>query len=154
MPIDINEKNPSPSDICEILHICSEKMRRFVAYKDNRRLRGLTLSQIEILHYVDKNPNGTMLKKMIQEFGISKSLASQSISRLIKRGYLRKIRSDEDSRNIVIYPTKKLENINNRIRKISQEYFFPAITRIPKGDRKSLFRIMNALHKNLNKDLL
>lgn len=65
-----------------LLNACAEKMRRFVAHKDNHRLYGLSVGQIEILRFLAEAEGDIMLKDLIKTFKISKSLASQSVARL------------------------------------------------------------------------
>ncbi len=146
-------KNPSPEEICDLINSCTEKMKRYIAYKDNRRLAGLTLNQIEILHYVGGSASGTKLKDLIQKFRISKSLASQSVGRLVSHGYLKKSRSDSDARNILLFRTKKLARLCYKIKRLEKEYIYPLIQRIPNKELETLSKTLKCLSENFNREL-
>ena len=152
-------ENPSKTaecrKICDALHACSEMMKRYAAHKDKRRLSGLTINQIEILHYVARTRSGSaMFGDLTREFGLSKSLASQSVTRLVKQGYLRKTRSGKDGRNIILSRTNKLEKLYNKIKEIEKRHFFPAIEKIPGKKRENLRDALELLHRKLNDELI
>ena len=110
----MNKKNNSEQakEVCRLLNACAEKMRRFVAHKDNHRLYGLSVGQIEILRFLAEAEGDIMLKDLIKTFKISKSLASQSVARLVRHGFICKSRSTCDSRNIILSKTKNQSFLN------------------------------------------
>ena len=133
---------------------CAEKMRRFVAHKDNHRLYGLSVGQIEILRFLAVAEGDIMLKDLIKTFKISKSLASQSVARLVRHGFICKSRSTCDSRNIILSKTKKLELLESKIRQIEIDYFFKAIGNLPREDSIALANLLRSLQINLEKELV
>lgn len=140
------------SDICRMIHACSEKMKRFVSNRDKRRLCGLTLNQIEILHYVGGKKE-VLQQDIIREFAISKSLASQSISRLIQKGYLKKQRAKDDSRHFRIIATAKLRKLYSSINQIEEKHFVPVLRNLPYKDKQSLLILLNTVFKELSEQL-
>lgn len=129
-------------------------MRRFVAHKDNHRLYGLSVGQIEILRFLAEAEGDIMLKDLIKTFKISKSLASQSVARLVRHGFICKSRSTCDSRNIILSKTKKLELLESKIRQIEIDYFFKAIGNLPREDSTALANLLRSLQINLEKELV
>ena len=130
-------------------------MRRFVAHKDNHRLYGLSVGQIEILRFLAEAEGDIMLKDLIKTFKISKSLASQSVARLVRYGFICKSRSTCDSRNIILSKTKKLELLESKIRQIEIDYFFKAaIGNLPREDSIALANLLRSLQINLEKELV
>ena len=140
------------SDICRMIHACSERMKRFVANRDKKRLCGLTLNQIEILHYVGGKKE-VLQQDIVKDFSISKSLASQSISRLVQKGYLKKQRAKDDSRNFRIIATAKLRKLYSSINQIEEKHFVPALKNLPHKDKQSLLILLNAVFKELSEQL-
>lgn len=152
----MNKKNSSEpaKEVCRLLNACAEKMRRFVAHKDNHRLYGLSVGQIEILRFLAEAEGDIMLKDLIKTFKISKSLASQSVARLVRHGFICKSRSTCDSRNIILSKTKKLELLESKIRQIEIDYFFKAIGNLPREDSIALANLLRSLQINLEKELV
>lgn len=152
----MNKKNNSEQakEVCRLLNACAEKMRRFVAHKDNHRLYGLSVGQIEILRFLAEAEGDIMLKDLIKTFKISKSLASQSVARLVRHGFICKSRSTCDPRNIILSKTKKLELLESKIRQIEIDYFFKAIGNLPREDSIALANLLRSLQINLEKELV
>lgn len=95
-----------------------------------------------------------MLKDLIKTFKISKSLASQSVARLVRHGFICKSRSTCDSRNIILSKTKKLELLESKIKQIEIDYFFKAIGNLPREDSIALANLLQSLQINLEKELV
>lgn len=152
----MNKKNNSEpaKEVCRLLNACAEKMRRFIAHKDNHRLYGLSVGQIEILRFLAEAEGDIMLKDLIKTFKISKSLASQSVARLVRHGFICKSRSTCDSRNIILSKTKKLELLESKIKQIEIDYFFKAIGNLPREYSIALANLLQSLQINLEKELV
>lgn len=140
--------------ILELLNECTDKMRRYVAYKDKHRLHGLSISQAEILHYIAARKSEVMFAELIERFKISKSLASQSVSRLIVRGYIRKARAEDDARNIVIYPTKKLEKFHSELKDVERRYLFAALKELSSHQMRDLLNILTKLNTHFDRSFV
>ena len=135
-----------------LMHSCSEKMKRFVAHKDKRRMSGLTINQIEIIHYIFREGEVSM-GDIIDGLRVSKSAASQSVSGLIRRGYLRKWHDKKDARIVKICGTKKLLRVKSAVENIISTYIFPVFEGLSEKDRDSLKRILVKVQDGLEREL-
>lgn len=142
---------PDGEETLKLLHACSEEMRRFVALKDKRRLGGLTANQLDIIHYVGIGGEGVMLADMIKHFGMSRSSATQIVARLIRCGYLKKLASQGDRRNVIILPTEKLRSINSSIDAIEKSHLVPIFESLSAGERAAFYGVLNKVHEKFLK---
>jgi DNA-binding MarR family transcriptional regulator len=83
----------------------------------------LSLIQLQFIEFVDKNPlNFCTITNISKEFDLKKSTVSDSISSLIRKGFLEKSRDNKDSRIYYFSLTKKskvkIKALEKRIDKI------------------------------------
>lgn len=135
-----------------LLRACSEKAKRFVAHKDNKRLSGLTINQMEIIQYICRNGEVSM-GNLSDELRVSKSALSQSVAGLVRRGYLKKLRGDGDGRVVMICGTKKLEGIIKKIDRIIEKHILPVFEKLSERDKKSLHRMLRTVYEGLEREL-
>ncbi len=139
-------------EIFLLMHTCAEKMKRFIAHKDNRRLSGLTINQMEIVHYVFREGEVSM-GDIVDGLMVSKSAASQSVAGLIRRGYLRKSRDKKDARIVKICGTKKLARVKSAVEGIISARILPVFDGLSAGDRESLKKILTKVYDGLEREL-
>lgn len=142
---------PDGEEILKLLHACSAEMKRFVALKDKERLSKLTTNQLDIIHYVGIRNSGVMLGDIIRHFGMSRSSATQIVARLIRCGYLKKVASQGDRRNVIILPTEKLKSINSAITEIERAHLVPIFEGLSAGERAAFYKGLNKIYEGFLK---
>ena len=142
---------PGGEETLNLLHTCSAEMKRFVALKDRGRLSRLTTTQLDIIHYVGARNAGVMLGDIIRHFGMSRSSATQIVARLIRCGYLEKLSSQGDRRNVIIMPTEKLRRITSSIAEIERQHLVPIFEELSAGERAAFYKGLNKIYEKFLK---
>ena len=102
--------------------ISFRKVKKFYKKFIDNEMKKFNLSQneIEIITYLNKNPEKNTAKDIVEYLGISKGMISRNIDILLSKGIIEPKKDSIDKRIIRLYITKESEEL---IREIEESIF-------------------------------
>ena len=114
------------------------------------KVEGLTPTQMSLLeffsHHTSTKPT---MSDVASEYDLTQATVSESISSLIKKGFLEKFQDEKDKRRYTIALTREGKKKYDRVRKWKDE-FSSQLNNIAMSDRIELRRIMSKLVSQFN----
>ncbi|MBR5528244.1 MAG: MarR family transcriptional regulator [Clostridia bacterium] len=100
------------------INVISRCASMYRAQNSGDNLPGIYHSYIFVIY---NNP-GLSQDKLAKRLCINKSNVTRHMSFLESNGYITRCTSDKDKRELLVYPTEKLNNVYPEIKKISREW--------------------------------
>lgn len=90
------------------------------------------------------------LKEITSKIGKDKSTVTILVNKLVKLGYLEKIKDEEDKRNTLIHLTDKALALQPKFNQISQEVYHTAYNNFSEEEKQEFLRLLKKLNKNFS----
>ncbi|ACB84428.1 MarR family winged helix-turn-helix transcriptional regulator [Natranaerobius thermophilus] len=119
----------------------------------SRGLKDLSISEVHTIEKIGKYSRRTM-SEVANELGITIGTLSTAINHLVKKGYVERVRSEEDRRIVYIKLTQKGMKANRIHEIFHNEMIEEAISELEEGEKEALIKSMgklNAFFKNQQK---
>ncbi|MGM0445697.1 MAG: MarR family winged helix-turn-helix transcriptional regulator [Bacillota bacterium] len=111
---------------------------------------GFTISQCYIILYIQKNDSLTM-NQISKKMNLDKSTITRIIDNLVRDGYIKKRKSNQDGRVILASLTKKGRKSAAYLQEKINDYYRQIINEIPEGEVMNVVNSVNTLLKALKK---
>ncbi len=121
-----------------------EKFREY-GYKD------IIPSNASVLCIVFKNGGKVKIGKIYNSLLKNKTTITESIKRLVKRGYLKKVKCTEDKRVTYVEVTEKAKSFRNDFMKISEELWNIIFKGFDEEEREKLTKLIVRAIDNFDK---
>lgn len=111
---------------------------------------GFTISQCYIILYIQNNDSLTM-NQISKKMNLDKSTITRIIDNLVRDGYIKKQKSNEDGRVVLASLTKKGKKSASDLQEKINDYYRQIINEIPEGEVMKVVSSVNTLLKALKK---
>lgn len=108
---------------------------------------GLGFSSYNFLLFLAKN-EGCTQKELCQSMGIDEAVATRSMKRMEKEGYVRRIRSEEDGRKYALYLSDKGKKLIPVIRGALEEWWDRVLEDCRLEQQEHLLSLMQTLSES------
>ncbi|WP_035100234.1 MarR family winged helix-turn-helix transcriptional regulator [Aneurinibacillus terranovensis] len=112
---------------------------------------GITVPQLMVLRTL--NDQRRKISEISHQVGLSNSTVSGIIDRLEAEGYVRRIRDKEDRRIVWVYRTEKLDELQNIVPVLQDDYFDFILEGITEEERSAIFKSLELLAAKLQEQL-
>lgn len=135
-------------DIISLIYKIRDEANRFIINEmDKWGLKGLAASHGDILFQLLNNEKLTM-KELAERVGKDKSTITALVNKLLKQGYVEKIRDNEDCRIIFVVLTEKGKSIGPVFDKISDNLIKTVYKDIPEKEGEELVKTLLKIKNN------
>ncbi len=86
---------------------------------------------------------------LARKMGVTKSAVSQIISKMCRKGYVEKKKSNDDGRESKLFLTERIERIYEENDKILSRIFDESLSSISEEEKKTLCSLLVKINKNL-----
>lgn len=93
--------------------------------------------------------NAPTIKELAAVMGSSHQNVKQIADKLEQSGFIRTVKDKEDKRKIRIYPTQKLQILDRKYKKKSEEFMKRFYDGTTKAELETVYKVMTRLEKNL-----
>lgn len=93
--------------------------------------------------------NAPTIRELAEVMGSSHQNVKQIADKLERSGFIRQTRDQEDRRKIRIYPTEKLQSLEERYEAKSKEFIERFYAGTTQEELETVYRVMSRLEKNL-----
>lgn len=111
----------------------------------------LTKNQYIYLIRICENP-GIILERITDMLKVDRSTASRAVEKLNQAGFVRKEASDDNKKNIRLYPTEKGMKVFNMLQKVETYSDTVALNGITPEERAVLLSLLTKVRKNVEPD--
>jgi DNA-binding MarR family transcriptional regulator len=111
---------------------------------------GVTFAQFCILDHISVRGGRLELSELHGLLSVEKSTTTRMVSPLIKRGLVRKEKSEHDSRAIELTLTAKGKEIHNKVWECVTGFIDDVLQRIPGDRRKSILESLGVFIKSIH----
>lgn len=134
--------------IVQLISSIREKAYKFIIEELRaNQIYGLVPSHGGILYALFKDGQLSM-KSLAERIGRDKSTVSSLVQKLIKMGYVKKIKDENDLRVTYIVLTKKGKELEPIINDISKKLIKRVYTDINQEEKRVVISILERIHKN------
>lgn len=110
--------------------------------------------QIQFIYYINgRKDKSSTVSEIASEFDLKKATVTESINNLVKKGVIKKLRSDQDKRVFFLTLTKKSESIVTSINK-RKSMFISNIGGLDKDNKVKAFTFLTRLLEKFFQDEL
>lgn len=130
-----------------------EKANAFIVQElEARHIRGILPAHGSILHLLIKIREPISMTDLAKKTGRAKSTITVMVNKLIKEGYLTKVRCSNDSRFNYISPSKKLLTLAKDLEDISCKLIKKTYKNMSDVKQEKLIRLLNELNQNFENE--
>ncbi|WP_066874094.1 MarR family winged helix-turn-helix transcriptional regulator [Clostridium mediterraneense] len=131
--------------------ISFRKVKKFYKKFIDNEMKKFDLSQneIEIITYLNRNPEKNTAKDIVEYLGISKGMISRNIDILLSKGIIEPKKDNIDKRIIRLYITKESEELINEIEESIFNFLGSLLENIEEEKFKIFKEVLNSLTNNL-----
>jgi DNA-binding MarR family transcriptional regulator len=134
-----------------LLDLVFENLKKII-YPEEWILLDLDFSKVELIALLLVEKHGEiMMSKLADAMNISMSTANGIVERLVKNGYLKRDRSDEDRRIVVVCMTDEGKRVVGEFKGIIFEYIKLIYQELDDEERKLIFKVFNKIIQILDK---
>lgn len=108
---------------------------------------GLGFSSYNFLLFLAKN-EGCTQKELCRNMGIDEAVATRSMKKMEKEGYVSRIRSEQDSRKYALFLTEKGRKLIPVIRTVLEEWWNQVLQDVPQEQQNYLLPLMEHISEN------
>lgn len=110
-------------------------------------LGSLTMTQLETLGYILRNPNHTM-RDVAEYLSIAPPSATEIVDSLSKEKYVERVANSKDRREVKLRATKKGKLARDKAKKISEKRIREATAKLTALEKKQLIKILQKIVKD------
>ncbi len=127
---------------------------RYVRNRISTCLREYNLGsgQSDILRFLIHKGDGKSQDEISKELEIDNTTVTRTVQRLLKNGYIEKIKDEKDKRVNRIYLTEKAERVDSISRKIKEEALGVIIRGIKDDELEIFMKVLERMYKNMEND--
>ncbi len=131
--------------------ISFRKVKKFYKKFIDNEMKKFDLSQneIEIITYLNRNPEKNTAKDIVEYLGISKGMISRNIDILLSKGIIEPKKDNVDKRIIRLYITKESEELINEIEESIFNFLGSLLENIEEEKFEIFKEVLNSLTNNL-----
>ncbi len=131
--------------------ISFRKVKKFYKKFIDKEMKKFDLSQneIEIITYLNRNPEKNTAKDIVEYLGISKGMISRNIDILLSKGIIEPKKDNVDKRIIRLYITKESEELINEIEESIFNFLGSLLENIEEEKFEIFKEVLNSLTNNL-----
>ena len=131
--------------------ISFRKVKKFYKKFIDNEMKKFDLSQneIEIITYLNRNPEKNTAKDIVEYLGLSKGMISRNIDILLSKGIIEPKKDNIDKRIIRLYITKESEELINEIEESIFNFLGSLLENIEEEKFKIFKEVLNSLTNNL-----
>ena len=135
-------------DIISLISNIRNSANKFIISEmDSNGMNGLAPSHGDIISALLENERLTM-KGLTEKISKDKSTVTALINKLVKLGYVEKIKDINDNRTIFVELTEKGRKLESVFFKISDNLISKVYKDIPENERKEVVRILKKIKNN------
>ncbi len=109
------------------------------------------LSKTEFISlFMLEKKKGCTMSDLAESVSVPLSTATGIVDRLVKRGYVKRDRSEEDRRVVVVYLTSRGLEVIDRYREQLQAVLFRVISALTPGETEQLMHLMQKIYTVLS----
>lgn len=128
-----------------------KRMTKFIESKlKEKGLKDLIPSHGNILTVLYENDYKLTMKEIAELIGKDKSTVTSLVNKLLKLGYIKKEKKEEDKRVTYIILTKKGLEIKDTFKEISKEVYETAYKDFSKKDKEVFLESLKRMNNNFN----
>ncbi|MFQ6041150.1 MAG: MarR family winged helix-turn-helix transcriptional regulator [Candidatus Poribacteria bacterium] len=101
--------------------------------RDEKACYGVTVQQCYTLLAFERNGKMTM-NELSAELGLSSSTMTRNVDILARRGYIERIRDDNDRRLVLVQLTESGRELTAKLRQCEGDFFAEALRTIPESE--------------------
>jgi DNA-binding MarR family transcriptional regulator len=109
-----------------------------------------TLFQCYALRYL-KNSKGMTMKQLSNTMGLATSTMTRNIDKMVKKGYLERVRGELDRREVLIRMTPKGKELTKKIHEAERYFSIKLVNEIPENEWDNVLSALNLLLKAFQK---
>ncbi|MBQ0064466.1 MAG: MarR family transcriptional regulator [Firmicutes bacterium] len=133
--------------INDLVRLSMELSKKSKLSKDHLRKRDL-----DILHFIySGKDHQTSMSQLAKELDITPASTSQIIDGYVKKGWVNRVRGEQDRRTVLLEIPKETENLILNQCKRNKEEMYAFLDKIGEEDCKALERIVKVLQEELSK---
>lgn len=145
-------KKAPANDLSDARHIL-DSIRKIVqvlrvASRAAEKGVGLSGAQLFVLHHLSGH-DGLSLNELAERTLTHQSSVSVVVQRLVERGFVSRVRSEQDARRIELSLTRAGRALLNKSPEAAQDQIIEAVQRMSEKDRKALSRSIGLLISEL-----
>lgn len=131
--------------------ISFRKVKKFYKKFIDNEMKKFDLSQneIEIITYLNRNPEKNTAKDIVEYLGLSKGMISRNIDILLSKGIIEPKKDNVDKRIIRLYITKESEELINEIEESIFNFLGSLLENIEEEKFEIFKEVLNSLTSNL-----
>ncbi len=109
----------------------------------------LSQAELDIIAFINNNPEFDTAKDICELRMLKKSIVSQSLDKLVKRGYIEKLPDPSDRRLLHICFTPAAAECLDEIESMQQNYFSAIFSCYTEEDSMALLKLLEKLESNI-----
>lgn len=123
---------------------------RYIHNLISARLREYNLGsgQSDILKFLIHKGNGKSQDEISKELEIDNTTTSRTIQRLVKNGYVKKLKDEKDRRINRIYLTEKSKQVDAIVKEIKKEVLEVLTDGITDEEFDAFMKVLEKMHRN------
>lgn len=131
--------------------ISFRKVKKFYKKFIDNEMKKFDLSQneIEIITYLNRNPEKNTAKDIVEYLGLSKGMISRNIDILLSKGIIEPKKDNIDKRIIRLYITRESEELINEIEESIFNFLGSLLENIEEEKFEIFKEVLNSLTSNL-----
>ncbi len=114
----------------------------------------LSISELHLIEAIEKTGGGRTIGAIAGELSITLPSVTVAINKLVKKGYVEKVRSKEDGREVLATLTEKGVSINDYHRSFHTHMVSVVTGNLDKSEQETLFKAISRLNKFFKKTLV
>ncbi|MDF2587555.1 MAG: MarR family transcriptional regulator [Anaerocolumna sp.] len=137
------------NDVISLISKIREKINRLIITEmEQNGIEGIVTSHGDIINALYNKPRMTMAE-IAEKIGKDKSTVTALIDKLVKLGYVTKIRDTEDTRVVYVELTDKGNELKPIFEAISEKLLGAFYLEVSENEKEVLLRILNKIYSNL-----
>lgn len=109
----------------------------------------ISQAEFDILAFLNNNPELNTASDICEIRMLKKSIVSQSIEKLVKKGYIYKLNDTSDKRVLHLFISDSALPIVEDIKKVQEEFFLSIFSNFTKSDMEALYSLVIKLNYNI-----
>ncbi len=124
-------------------------MERYVGSESYKAcFSNMSYKEVSYLSEIHIN-KGISLVELSKKMGVTKSAVSQIVSKMCKKGYVEKNKSEEDKRGAKLFLTKRIEEVYEENDKALNKIFDESLSSISPKEKEAFCSLLIKINENL-----
>lgn len=115
------------------------------------RKEGIGTGEIDLIHYVRHHP-GVRAIDAAKDLNMDKAAVTRRVLSLQKKGYLKRERSNEDARSILLYATEAASSLKLDKVDIESDFYEWLLSDLSEDDREHFLTTLNTIYWKSKKE--